>query len=227
MSSLGLLSFGSGFFNKLGQYDDEHRKEEADARKMKLAQQLQMELQEKKMELAQKYPRYTQFMKTPSGDIVGLGEYGQKGLMYQATPEEKDYYRRQREADIGAKESATKYQKAHADYLENAATELANARAERAKRGPQTKGITPAAFESAVTAETNRQMIAAGIDPRNLQRSDEEAIAKIPQIQAKARQDVAARYGQPSGLIAPQQQEEADDPMTALQGLFQSANDEQ
>lgn len=89
MANIGLLSgLAAGFGSLAKSYSDkeaEDRQDERLAKKMQLARDLQLEVLKAKQEFAKSNPVYKNFIKTDSGDIVGMSAEGQASVVHPAS----------------------------------------------------------------------------------------------------------------------------------------------
>lgn len=87
-----MAGFGS-FLKGAADYQLEQNKrrqdEESYAKKLKIATEASMQLEERKRALAQQYPTYSKFVTTSGGDVIGLTNAGDQKQVYTADPETK------------------------------------------------------------------------------------------------------------------------------------------
>jgi hypothetical protein len=76
---------GSGYLKQ----DEQRREEQLAARKLKMANDMAMQLEERKRALEQKYPKYQFFTKMGNGDIVGVDTQGRPARVLEADPDTK------------------------------------------------------------------------------------------------------------------------------------------
>jgi len=109
MANAGLLAgLGAGleYFVKSRDKDEDREKDfELAKRKAELANKLEMDLLQKKEEFAKTFPKYTHFMKTAEGNIVGLNERGQMQEVFQETPEGRELLKQKLEGDTAYKQA--------------------------------------------------------------------------------------------------------------------------
>lgn len=85
----GLGDFLAGFGNAYVKQDEQKREEQMYARKLKMASDMAIQLEERKRALAQQYPTYNYFTKVSNGDIVGVDTMGRPQRVLEADPETK------------------------------------------------------------------------------------------------------------------------------------------
>lgn len=127
----GLLNFLGGAANYVAQdqmqRDAARREISATEAKLKLSNKLQIDLEERKRELAAKYPTYSHFVTQPDGSVIGVGVYGNVGKVYDSPPETKAMLQAQEEAKIKDRLSSSAARDASAD-ASRASAELNRAR---------------------------------------------------------------------------------------------------
>lgn len=178
----------------------EKRDQSAEERKLKLANELHMQLLEKQAQLAQQYPKYIQFQKTPYG-VIGLSENGRTDMVYKYTPDELKEIQEDKDAVIQERKSKADLNQANVDYLRSgakaqeaqarAAALLAAAGASNARKGlldartgqvGQPPPMRPDQMESAVNshmktwerANISRNPLTGEISPEDKQKYAEE-----------------------------------------------------
>lgn len=85
----GLGDFIAGVGAEYNKQDAMRREEQMYARKLKMANDMAIQLEERKRALAQQYPTYNYFTKVSNGDIVGVDTMGRPQRVLEADPETK------------------------------------------------------------------------------------------------------------------------------------------
>lgn len=115
MANIG--DFLGGVINYHMKQNERSQDEAAYARKLKLANDMAIELEQRKRALAQQYPTYAQFMKTPEGGIVGIDTTGRVKEVRPASPEERQAGLEERDAKSAERRARAAYSEAQIRYL--------------------------------------------------------------------------------------------------------------
>lgn len=114
-----LLSFLKGVADYQVKQGENDKDMEMYERKLQLANKLQLQLEENKRMLAEKYPKYQQFFPTATGDVVGVDEQGRSKKVYEADSETKNLLRAGKEAEIGKKKAEAESKSLDDDYKQS------------------------------------------------------------------------------------------------------------
>jgi hypothetical protein len=115
MANIG--DFLSGVIGYQMKQNERSQDEAAYAKKLKLANDMAIELEQRKRALAQQYPTYAQFMKTPEGGIVGVDTLGNVKELRSASPEEREAALEERRAKSAEDRARAAYSEAQIKFL--------------------------------------------------------------------------------------------------------------
>lgn len=83
----GFGNFLAGAFDYKLKQDEKQQDMAMYEKKLKLANDLALQLEERKRQLAQQYPTYSKFVTTATGDVIGLTNMGDQKRVYEADPD--------------------------------------------------------------------------------------------------------------------------------------------
>lgn len=190
---VALGGLAQGFGNQIEA--DQKRKDDLSDYKNRLqfATQMQEQLQQRKMELAQQFPTYTHFVTDPrDGGVKGFTPYGASAQLAAGDPELRDMFEASKQADIDKKKSQMGEDAAKLGLIgAQTAAAQASARLSGVKAdagGFATKKVATGKDYSPSEYKTARDMKAAEIDPGAFGR-----ISPLDALKPGAAEAVAAR----------------------------------
>lgn len=167
LSGLGdaLQTFGKIGLKEWSDSEDELR----DAKKMQLKNKLDMDLMKAKYQFMKENPRYKQFFTDLSGNRIGVDEMGNERMVHQATPEESELAKAEKESKINYNKALAAAAQGRSEVVDStieknkALTEAARARAGRDSRyQPATKKdpsvLAPIQWDNGIESYIKRKL---------------------------------------------------------------------